>query len=84
MSLETQWRLVLTGASCVGAAMLFVVAMAISQERFGFVADEHIYDTSFGSVLCQSARRSPCGITLTKCHDGHVYECMLNVRERGE
>jgi hypothetical protein len=43
----------------------------------------HIYDTSFGSVYCASASFvEPCGAHLARCHDGHEYFCLINVRER--
>lgn len=42
----------------------------------------HIYDTSFGSVYCSAVGRSPCGVDLSNCADGHSYFCMQNVRER--
>lgn len=55
-----------------------LAAAAIDQRQ----QREHVYDLAFGSVLCGHIERTHCGITLYDCHDGAIYRCMLNVRER--
>jgi hypothetical protein len=70
-----RWYLIWSIAIVLGAC---TIAVAQDQKR-----DEHIYDTSFGSVLCARYVVETCGIHLSNCHDGATYRCMLNVRERG-
>lgn len=74
------WKIVFA-AIWVSCVILGIILTACIESRRKV---EHVFDLAFGSVLCGESNIDTCGVSLTKCHDGMEYKCMINVRQRGD
>lgn len=66
----------------IGAILLALVLSIPVVIYFGVAYNpqpERVYYTRYGAAVCQQMDRTACGVSLRKCHNGKIYECLQDV-----
>ncbi len=58
---------------------LVILAVNFGLKATAIDATERRYYMAFGGMYCSQREMTACGIRLSKCTDGEVYECLHNV-----